>query len=40
VAEGVACFRKRTAYAFAREFGLRQRLVTPARLERRACVSA
>jgi lipoate-protein ligase B len=33
VDEGVACFRKRAAYAFAREFGLRQRIVTPRRLE-------
>jgi lipoate-protein ligase B len=38
VAECVACFRKRTAYAFAREFGLRQRIVTPHRLEP-VCVS-
>jgi lipoate-protein ligase B len=30
--EGVDCFRKRAAYAFAREFGRRQRLVTPRRL--------
>ena len=30
--EGLACFRKRMAYAFCREFGFRQRLVTPARL--------
>jgi lipoate-protein ligase B len=36
VGEGVGCFRKRAAHAFAREFGLRQRIVTPARLERRA----
>jgi lipoyl(octanoyl) transferase len=33
VAEGIACFRKRAAYAFAREYGLRQRIVTPTRLE-------
>jgi lipoate-protein ligase B len=33
VDEGVACVRKRAAYAFAREFGLRQRIVTPRRLE-------
>jgi lipoate-protein ligase B len=33
VAEGVGCFRKRAAHAFAREFGLRQRIVTPQRLE-------
>ena len=31
--EGVACFRKRMAYAYARELGARQRLVTPARLD-------
>ena len=36
VDEGVACFRKRAAHAFARAYGLRQRIVTPARLERRA----
>jgi lipoate-protein ligase B len=30
--EGIDCFRKRAAYAFAREFGLRQRIVTPRRL--------
>jgi lipoyl(octanoyl) transferase len=40
VAEGVGCFRKRAAYAFARELGLRQRIVTPTRLEAGACVSA
>jgi len=34
--EGIDCFRKRAAHAFARSFGLRQRIVTPARLERRA----
>jgi lipoate-protein ligase B len=33
VDEGVACFRKRAAYAFARAFGRRQRIVTPQRLE-------
>ena len=33
VAEGIECFRKRAAYAFARQYGLRQRIVTPARLE-------
>ena len=32
VAEGVACFRKRAAYAFACGFGRRQRIVTPRRL--------
>ena len=31
--EGVACFRKLMAYAYARELGARQRLVTPARLD-------
>jgi lipoyl(octanoyl) transferase len=31
-AEGLACFRKRVAYAMARELGLRQRLVPAARL--------
>lgn len=30
--DDVACFRKRMADAYARELGLRQRLVTPARL--------
>jgi lipoate-protein ligase B len=30
--EGVDCFRKRAGHAFAREFGRRQRLVTPRRL--------
>jgi lipoate-protein ligase B len=30
--EGLACFRKRMAFAFCRAFGLRQRLVTPERL--------
>ena len=30
---GVPCFRKRVAYAFAQAHGLRQRIVTPARLE-------
>jgi lipoyl(octanoyl) transferase len=34
VDEGVDCFRKRAAHAFAREFGLRQRIVTPTRLEK------
>jgi lipoate-protein ligase B len=34
--EGIGCFRKRAAHAFARAFGMRQRIVTPARLERRA----
>jgi lipoyl(octanoyl) transferase len=32
VAEGVACMRKRMGHAIARELGLRQRLVGPARL--------
>ena len=40
VPEGVACFRKRAAHAFARAFDLRQRIVTPQRLEAGACVSA
>jgi hypothetical protein len=40
VSEGVDCFRKRAAFAFARAFGLRQRIVTPRRLEEPACVSA
>jgi lipoate-protein ligase B len=31
-AEGVACFRKRMGHAFCEAFGVRQRLVTPARL--------
>jgi lipoyl(octanoyl) transferase len=30
--DGVACFRKRAAYAFAQAFGRRQRIVPPARL--------
>jgi lipoate-protein ligase B len=30
--EGLACFRKRMAFSFARAHGRRQRLVTPARL--------
>jgi lipoyl(octanoyl) transferase len=30
--EGIACFRKRMAFAFAREHDARQRIVTPARL--------
>jgi lipoate-protein ligase B len=30
--EGIDCFRKRAAYVFAREFGRRQRIVTPQRL--------
>jgi lipoate-protein ligase B len=30
--EGVACFRKRMGHAFCEAFGLRQRLVSPARL--------
>ena len=33
VGEGMDCFRKRAAHAFAREFGLRQRIVTQRRLE-------
>jgi lipoate-protein ligase B len=31
--DGVECFRKRAAYAFAQAFGRRQRIVTPQRLE-------
>ena len=31
---GLACFRKRAAYAFAQAHGMRQRIVTPARLGR------
>ena len=31
-AEGVACFRKRMGHAFCEAFGVRQRLVAPARL--------
>jgi len=31
-AEGIACFRKRIGHRFSEAFGLRQRLVTPARL--------
>jgi lipoate-protein ligase B len=30
---GLPCFRKRVAYAFARAHGMRQRIVTPARLD-------
>jgi lipoate-protein ligase B len=30
--EGLACFRKRAAYQFARAFGRRQRLISPERL--------
>ncbi|HWM10566.1 MAG TPA: hypothetical protein VNO82_14535, partial [Solirubrobacteraceae bacterium] len=32
--EGLDCFRKRAGHAFAREFGRRQRIVTPQRLQR------
>jgi lipoyl(octanoyl) transferase len=32
--EGIDCFRKRAAHAFARGFGRRQRIVTPQRLSR------
>jgi lipoate-protein ligase B len=31
-AEGLACFRKRVAYAFCRAHGARQRLIAPRRL--------
>jgi lipoyl(octanoyl) transferase len=33
VEEGITCFRKRAAHAFAGQYGLRQRIVTPTRLE-------
>jgi lipoate-protein ligase B len=39
VREGIGCFRKRAAYSFAREFGLRQRIVTPRRLISNAAYS-
>jgi lipoate-protein ligase B len=32
VSEGIDCFRKRAAHAFARAFGRRQRIVTPPRV--------
>ena len=35
LAEGIDCFRKRAAHAFAQAFGLRQRIVTPRRLAMR-----
>jgi lipoate-protein ligase B len=38
--EGLACFRKRMAYAFCRAFGFRQRLVTPERLRAGALAAA
>jgi lipoate-protein ligase B len=38
--EGIDCFRKRAAHAFAREFGLRQRIVTPKRLGATETVAA
>jgi len=38
VGEGIDCFRRRAAYAFARAFGRRQRIVTPRRLEERVAV--
>ena len=37
--EGVDCFRKRAAFAFARAFGLRRRIVTPRRLIESAAYS-
>ncbi|HET8758704.1 MAG TPA: lipoyl(octanoyl) transferase LipB [Solirubrobacteraceae bacterium] len=40
VHEGIGCFRKRAAHAFAREFGLRQRIVTPRRLGAAESVAA
>jgi lipoate-protein ligase B len=39
VSEGVDCFRKRAAFAFARAFGLRRRIVTPRRLIESAAYS-
>ena len=33
-ASGLGCFRRRMAFAYAQEQGLRQRLITPAALER------
>jgi len=33
-AEGIDCFRKRAAHAFAQAFGRRQRIVTPRRIGR------
>jgi lipoyl(octanoyl) transferase len=40
VAEGIDCFRKRMGFAFARAFGRRQRLVTPARIDAGSAVAA
>jgi lipoyl(octanoyl) transferase len=40
VGEGVDCFRKRAAFAFARAFGRRQRIVTPGRIGARQPVAA
>ena len=40
VAEGMDCFRKRMGFAFARAFGRRQRLVTPARIDAGSAVAA
>jgi lipoyl(octanoyl) transferase len=37
---GVACFRKRVAYAYASAHGMRQRIVHPARLDDRAPIAA
>jgi lipoyl(octanoyl) transferase len=36
VGEGIACFRKRAAHAFARACGLRQRIISPARISNAA----
>jgi lipoate-protein ligase B len=40
VREGVDCFRKRAAYAFARAFDRRQRIVTPHRLAERSSAAS
>jgi lipoyl(octanoyl) transferase len=36
VDEGITCFRKRAAHAFARAYGLRQRIISPARISNAA----
>ena len=38
VTEGIDCFRRRMGYAFARAFGRRQRLVSPARIGARPSI--
>ena len=38
--DGIGCFRKRAAYAFAQAFGRRQRIVTPERLQAAERVAA